>query len=716
MTRLAIAGLGVLGLLPVLGRFLPPTWSWGFHHAAYLPFGATLLLCAGWLLLWIPALRDPIDRALFEWFSPRLFRGPALWPVLVCLTAVGGFLLLRTPVHLLGDGVLVGELVGKGADFRAHDAMDYLLHRAVFRALSPEAKMADSFRIYTVGSWIAGALAVTVALGLLRRSRLPDPQKLLVFGLWLFAAPTLLYCGYVESYGYLSVALLGFLWSGALARRGEIAPWIPGLFFGLALFFHTTALFAAPALLWLALRPAGPRAGRKGWAAQVLLPAAALPLIAIAIHVAAGYDQAWLRREFLESKNQKRVLIPWTGPHGLFSIIQLKDSLNWLLLVLPVTGWLVILRMGIGKKPGRAVVGPRSPERQHPLRRPPEESFLLVQAASFLLPFLLLDRKLGAARDWDLLVAQVAGFPFLAAVLWMDVEEAGDGKGRRILPSVRFAALWVALLMGVPWFAVNAGRESSLRRYDEIRRDFAPHPRSYAAEELAKYFRDHGDTQRSLGYYQECVEIFPHNARTRTLLGTNYLMLGRIEEAKAQYDKAIEIDPDNWMALDVRGKLAIRMKDYATALRCFRDYVAVRSNDVSGWVSYGHAALQQKAYQEAYDAFVRAAALRPDPVLYYSQGIAAVYLRRWDEGIAALHQAVRITPTDEKYLHALAAAYEARYVEAGKSGSRSDLDAAFRLAQQSLAMKPEDPGLKAYARHLESVIAGSEPARNEMRP
>ncbi|MBD3161880.1 MAG: tetratricopeptide repeat protein, partial [Candidatus Eisenbacteria bacterium] len=615
-------GLLLIGSLAIAGRFLPPTLAWGFHHTAYVPLWAWGLVAAGWVAVLVPAFRRSLLAPALESFGDWLFRGSILRPVFVAVLCAGLFLLLRVRTHLLGDGILIGELVARGASFRAHDAMDYLIHLHTLKALGRIGDGAASFRLYQAGSILAGFLAVLLAGLLLRRTRLNVSTRALAFLLWLVAAPTLLYCGYVESYGFFSVMMLGFLWSGAMAQRGELPPWVPGLLYGFAFFFHTTALFAAPALLWLALRPGPKRIARRSWALLVLGPAVLGPLLAVGFHLAAGYNEAWLRKEFLDSKNQRTVLINLTGSHGLFSFVHWKDLANWLLLVVPVTGLLIAARVRVLRS----------------RLREPDLAFLLVQVACFLIPFLLLDRKLGAARDWDLLTPQVAGFAWMAARLW----ERGDGRTEAPvrLPALRASAVWIALLLVAPWIAVNASTERSLARFAEVKADYARHPRSYATEELAKYYRDHGDLEKALRFYEQTVAIFPHNARTRILLGTSYLALDRIDEARAQYDEALEIDPENWLALDMRAKLALREQDYETALPLYRKLTPKRPSDAMAWAGHGFAAYHQQRYEEAYEAFARSVRLQADPRILYYAGLSAGSVGRFDAAIRHLRRAV----------------------------------------------------------------------------
>lgn len=699
-------GLIALAFLPVAGRFLAGPHAWGFHHTAYLPLGFTIGIAAAALLALLSGLRRALDRVLFDALAGFLFGRSAVPAVAVAFLMTGVFYLLRTPTHFLGDGVLVGELVGLGSLFRAHDLMDYFLHRVLFLALHDVGDMSESFRLYAALSCAAGFAAVTAALLLLRRSRLPAASRTWIFLLWLLAAPVLIFCGYVESYGFVSVAMLGFLWSGALAQRGEAPPWLPGLFYGLALFFHTTALFAAPALLWLALRPgpASGRAGRGRWARDVLLPAVGIPLIGVAIHVASGYDMTWFRRDFLESKNQRHVLVKPGGSHGFFTLNHGRDLANWILLVAPVTLLLLLTRL-------RAL---------RERLREPDVAFLTAQAVAFVLPFLLLDRKIGAARDWDLLTPQIAGLPFLAVLLWQQPDGTRrDEKRARAFPAdVAAASVATGLLLLVPWLGVNASRDASLARFDDLRPGFARFPKAYATEELAKYYRDNGQIEKSCVLYEESVRINPRNARTRVLLGSAYFMLGRIPLAEAQYDSALAIDPKYWMALDMKGRIALQRGDMRSALEIFRRQTEVNPRSEESWAGYGYAAMALGQYDTAERALTRARALRPDRRLDHDLALAQAHLGKWDAAISNFRSALEDPgAADPATLALFAAVLESRYAErraTGGAASEEDLREALRLVNTARQAAPNESRYAAHALHLEKVLAGRSPARDAM--
>ena len=692
-----ILGLILLGLLPVVGRFASPTLAWGFHLTAYLPITAWIASIAGWGLLFVPPWRRLVEHLLYDRLGTALFAAPAkrAWLPALGLTVVAGaaFWLLSTPTHLLGDGVLVGEMVGRGAKFRAFDGMDFLLHRLAREAIAPVGDLEAAYRLYAWGSYLAGCLGILIAILLLRRCRLAVPARVLLLMLWLLSASTLLYCGYVESYGFLSVALLGFAWSGAMAQRGEVPPWVPCLCFGFALFFHLTALLALPALLWLVVLPGPAKLARGRWRLSLLLPATVLPLAAILAHVAAGFDTTWLHREFLDGSNPRSVLVALRGDHSLLSVVHWKDLANWILLVAPVPAWLILCRGGSLRR----------------IAREPEVAFLLVQAVCFGLAFVLLDRKLGAARDWDLFAAHVAGLGWIAVRLWEPERVARGRTGP--WPGLRYTAPWVALLIAWPWFAVNASRAASLQRFTEVRADFGAYQRAYATQDLAKYHRDRGELDRAVALSEESVRIFPRNARFHTLLGTDYVAVDRIDEAQRQFDEALRLDPGNWVVFDMRAKLALRREDYATALDLYRRRSRLDPGNPEVWAGVGYSAMRVGDLDEARDAFLHAGALVDDPQYDYYAGIASASLGRWDEAVAQFGRSVR-GGGQGLYYYGLAMTLEAReaaHLAAGRAVDPASLQAAAQAAARALQLAPENPRIVWYRDHLARVVAGQEP-------
>ncbi len=690
--RATTLGLALLALLPIIGRFLPGAGTWGVHMLAYLPlpfFSAAIL---AWVLFFLPAGHRHADQLVFDRFADTLF-APSSWPSWLAVLGLAGLftvstLALSTPTHLLGDGVLVADGIADGVPFYALDGMDYLLHRLAFQRLGASGDVERAFHLYAWGSRLAGALGLVLAIVLLRRSRLPAATRLHLILLWLLSGASLLYFGYVESYGFLSVAVLGFVWSGALAMRNEIPPFVPGICCGAALALHSSALLELPALAWLILQPPREGSSHTRWTLSLVLPAIGLPILAAATYLALGYDASAFRHDLFMGTTQS-ALVPLFGPNGLLSRAHNCDLLNWLVLVVPVPTFLLVSR-------ARRLAGSQIE---------PDTAFALVQVIGFALGLVFLNNKLGGARDWDRMAPHIAGFVWLAARLWSS--DVAVARAPRVLPSLRFTSCWAALLLVWPWFAVNASREASLRRFDEIRVAFAPYPRAYAAENLANYYRDAGLDSLALPRYMEAVRLCPQVPRFRALMVQSLWSMGRHTEAQAQMLPALEQDPH---IFDRNAETALAHGDYAAAATYYAAISRMSPGSREAWVGLGAASFALRRLPQARDAFLRASTLSRAPHDYYQAGIASASLREWDAALTLFESAIAAAPRGRYYL-ALAVTLEGREASRQSEGRaiiRTNLQRASEAADRALQLRPQDPRVMRYRAHLDRVLSGLE--------
>ncbi len=730
-SRRGPAVMPILLTLPLLflaaGRFLPGPYAWGFNHFAYLPgwvFGVWLAaaLLLGTLLL--PAVqRAACDRLAGS--LPR-FLFERRW-VPWALTAIAGglFLLLRERSFFMGDGYLVGELVDRGVPFRAFDNLDYLLHFQIYKRLGQGGARFSSFDLYRGSAILAGMLAVATWLRLAGRLSWSPWRKVTVVGLLFFAGPAALFFGYVESYSFLFLFLTAFLLCGLLVLEGRAPLWLAATFFGLGLAFHLTALFTAPALLVLAWRAPGRPMARR--VREALGPPMLLFVVAVLLHIAEGYDASWFRHEFLEGKNAQSIWIPLAQGRGLLTAYHWKDLFNLALITAPVC-LLVVLAAG---------------RRLRSCAREPRYLFLLVQIVSLAFISVAVDRKLGGARDWDLLAAHSAGLILLAAMLLPGntpggADEAagpvpavpasrGRGKNRergrergreggartsRVLldrphPVVSLA-LGVSLLVGMPWVVLLHWEDRSILRFVDIAADFPDFPRGYAYEEVGKYYRKAGDLDRAQALYEKAVATNPSHARIRILLGSIYYARENYDAAEKQYLVANQLDPKNYMAVEMLGQVGMKRERFEDAWGWFQNLVELQPQKATSWEYYGFAASRSKRWEQAIYGFGKAIELDPAAmgVHRHEIGIALAQLGRYEEA-ADTFQAIlaRPDPRQETRLAlALVRLEMARQSKArGQPVSAAWLDEAEGQLDRVLEQRPGDPqaaDLKQQLRHL----------------
>lgn len=570
--------LSALFLLQLIGAWLPGPLLWGINHLAYLPIFARILVPLGGLaLIWTP-LGARLGRILVHHLAPHLFG--KRWIAYGLAPAVGVLLFwwLRVRLHYLGDGWLLGEMVGRGIRFHGFDFMAYLLHSQLYTWLGLTTEPA-SFRLFEIVSIISGGFYLAAAAWGARTLSDDPAERLLLYGLLVCAAPILMFMGYVETYGLLSVMMLLFLIALARHYRDGLAVLVPASFFALGLLAHLDALFLSPLLIGLLVWPsrrAATNLGRR--LLEIAVPLLAVAVLAYVFYQLAGYNRRWFDLEFVEMREGKRLFTWLAGSHGIFSVRHWKDILNLAWLLIPVP--LALL--------GAAWMG------RHPVTR--GARVLLMGCALIALLAVVLHMKLGVPRDWDLFAAQAPVFAIAAAVLWR------GHCDERLVGIVTGAAL----LLVLPWIALGTQETRSLTRFREIMRDQPMFARSYTHEEIAKYYRKRGETEKAIEEYRICVEIFPRNPRLHGLMGAMMYNLKRKDEALRSFHLAIEVDSTNAQALAMLARMYAERGELEKAIGYSRRLAGRREEDLRAAAIHGTTAERLGYTAEAIEAYKRA--------------------------------------------------------------------------------------------------------------
>ncbi len=285
---------------------------------------------------------------------------PGLWRRITgswyCWLIVGGLiwagsLLLPSQNHLMGDGLT--HLGNTERIFSATEPLDIFLHHVVFllvgstelsyRIIAALCCLAFLFGVYKLGSRFDAGL-----------------ERSIVALTFLASATVQFYFGYVESYTLLHVFILYFIYFAWRDIESGALTAIPLLFFLLALISHFSAITLLPAVVYLYRR----RLGANVWLLAVVVGIAGL-VVAISTDIS-------------------KVVVPFLpteySAYSLFSGEHLLDLLNVLLLSAPA----FFLAFWPGRFDRRQI-------------------FVTVALAGALGFTLMVDPKIGAFRDWDLL-------------------------------------------------------------------------------------------------------------------------------------------------------------------------------------------------------------------------------------------------------------------------------------------------------------------------
>jgi tetratricopeptide (TPR) repeat protein len=679
------AGLWTLLGLSLAGAFLPGRWLWGVNHLAYLPRWMTAL----WAFLAVAAVWPGAARRLVLPAAGRvhhfLFESRT-GAFVVPLGSAAFFWLLRTRSFFLGDGHLLAELSVKGNFFHGFDDMDFALRSLIFRSVGASSLDA-AFLVFQVVSVLSGALGIALAQQLLRGLSWKRSARTLAFVLLFTGGSVSLYFGYVEVYSFLFAFLTAFLLAGLLVLEGRISPWICSLFFALALLSHLTAVFSAPALLYLTLKGRGPWFRRivRLW----LLPA--IPVILwVVIHVATGWDQDWVRKGFLRNEQARVLLIPFGGERGLFTLHRWKDLLNLALILGAVPLWIVLSEW----------------RRIASRRLSAGEWLLLIQALTIGLVAVIIDPKLGAARDWDLLAAHAGGLALLSAAAWNSMERTG-GSTSAVLASA------VSVLLVAPWIVLQHMETRSAIRLAGLAVDFADFAKPYTYEELGMHFRLKEDYARAEQMYKACVESSPENPRFHINLGTVYAAQGKMDPAGREYliaqrqlEQAVRADPLDTTSRRRLAQVLTWRGEHARAAALYADLARDEPNDEFLWEALAEESMQASDPARAVPAFERALALGGDPALRCDLGVALLDLDRFSEAAELFRGLVSQRGLELSARYGLAAALISgakAELTAGRIPNPPDLDEAEEQLRHLLSADPGDTESADLARQLEAL-------------
>ncbi len=197
-----------------------------------------------------------------------------------------------------------------------------------------------------------------------------------------------------------------------------------------------------------------------------------------------------------------------------------------------------------------------------------------------------------------------------------------------------------------------------------------------------------GRIDEAMAHYQKALEIKPDYAEAHNNLGVALAGRGRIDEAIAHYRKALEIKPDYaeahnnlGVALAGRGRIDEAMAHYQKALEIKPDYAEAHNN-------LGIALAGRGRIDEAIAHYRKALEIKPDYAeAHYNLGIALAGRGRIDEAMAHYQKALEIKPDYA----------EAHYNLGIALAGRGRIDEAIAHYQKALEIKPD------YAKALNNL-------------
>ena len=162
--------------------------------------------------------------------------------------------------------------------------------------------------------------------------------------------------------------------------------------------------------------------------------------------------------------------------------------------------------------------------------------------------------------------------------------------------------------------------------------------------------------------------------------GVFHQQRGEMQEAVAEYDKAIVLNPKDAAAYNNRGNAKDDLGDHAAAIEDFSQAIALNSKDAVAYYNRGNAKFRSGEHAAAVEDFSQAIALNSkDAATYYNRGVAKGHLGDYAGAIENFDEAIKINP---EYVET----YNNRGVAKGHLG---DLAAAIEDFSQAIMLNPK---------------------------
>ena len=169
----------------------------------------------------------------------------------------------------------------------------------------------------------------------------------------------------------------------------------------------------------------------------------------------------------------------------------------------------------------------------------------------------------------------------------------------------------------------------------------------YYGIDTQSIFRDFGGFAASQGQNEPITPIDPTSEEQLLRSGNRHLQQGKYEEAIADYNEAIRINPESAQAYTNRGTVKGMLARHEEAIADFNEAIRINPQDTDAYNNRGSAKIKLGRPEEAIADFNQAIRINPQyPLAYYNRGNAKKALDQHDQAIADYDQTIGINPQD----------------------------------------------------------------------
>jgi len=184
--------------------------------------------------------------------------------------------------------------------------------------------------------------------------------------------------------------------------------------------------------------------------------------------------------------------------------------------------------------------------------------------------------------------------------------------------------------------------KSGIECYDE----------SLKLEECAAAYNNRGNAyaelnehERAIKDFDKAIELNPDDAETYYNRGVAYAKLNKYEQAIKDYEKAIELNPDDAKAYYNRGLAYAELNKYEQAIEDYDKAIELNPNYAEAYNNRGFAYAKLNEYERAIKDYGKAIELNPAlAAAYNNRGLAYAKLNKYERAIEDYSKAIELNP------------------------------------------------------------------------
>ena len=221
-------------------------------------------------------------------------------------------------------------------------------------------------------------------------------------------------------------------------------------------------------------------------------------------------------------------------------------------------------------------------------------------------------------------------------------------------------------------------------------------------ETMGKIYENTGKLDEALAEYRRAVELNSLSIIASYHIGKIYMLQGKYGEAEAGYKRVIDRMPSFWLGYSGLGELYFSQGKFREAAEQFQKMIDRMPDNPLGYEDLGAAYAQMGKYDKAIEVFKKGLSIKPSPEVWSNLGGVYMFVGDNAKAVDAMSKAVELNPHDHTLWRNLADSY--RKVPSLADRANPTYEKALAAAQEQLKANPNDKdalsGVALYEAHL----------------